>query len=242
MLSDCPPTLLFHSRVSRRKRHHYGYRTLALRNLWWPAPPYAPATTSDETSTSILQPQFAPAPTEALLTRGGSEAAARLSSGGWGGHRLMLSEMSQPVTGNGKEAMEDYADPTYSQDVHQPAPKRHAGPRHNGSSCQHPGGGSSTTGAAWTPARPLLRCEQDFMPQAVGSKRPDPLAANPTAATSTGMTSAKTTSRKVTEMDAMHIDTFDSVMPHTPFRSRSPLPSTRHRNPGAPPTHPHLFA
>ena len=47
--------LLFHSRVSGRKRCYYGYRTLALRKLWWTAPPCAPATTSDQTSSSILR-------------------------------------------------------------------------------------------------------------------------------------------------------------------------------------------
>ena len=43
---------------------------------------------------------------QTLLTRGGSEAATCHLSGGWGGHRPMLTTMSEPAAGNGKEAME----------------------------------------------------------------------------------------------------------------------------------------
>jgi hypothetical protein len=44
MLSDCSLELLFLSRVPRCKGYYFGYRTLALRKLWWPAAPYAPET------------------------------------------------------------------------------------------------------------------------------------------------------------------------------------------------------
>ena len=93
--------------------------------------------------------------------------------------------MSQPAGDNGKEAMETPIDTPSLRDVQPPAPKRHAGPRHTGSSCHNPGGGSGSAD----------------MPQVTGSRGRDPLAPNLKVPTDTGRISANPW--PVTQMDAV---------------------------------------
>jgi len=80
--------------------------------------------------------------TETLITQRGS--ATGLHGGGWGGHWPKRTEMPQLATGKGKEAMESPINTPSLCDVQSPTPKRHAGPRHAGSSYHNPGGGSGS--------------------------------------------------------------------------------------------------
>jgi len=80
--------------------------------------------------------------TETLINQRGS--ATGHQSGGWGGHWPIRTEMSQPATGKGKEAMEPPINTPSLCDVQPPAPKRHTGPRHTGSSYHNPGGGNGS--------------------------------------------------------------------------------------------------
>jgi len=95
--------------------------------------PRPPATKRARVSFDLVLP----VPVKVLIDQGGS--ATGYPGGGWGGHwpRPIRTEMPQPATGNGKEAMEPPTNTTSLQDVQPPAAKRHAGPRHTGSSCQH---------------------------------------------------------------------------------------------------------
>ena len=84
------------------------------------------------------------AATEPITQRG---YATGLQSGGWGGHWPTWTEMPQLATGSsgkGKEAMEPPINTPSLRDVQPPAPKRHAGPRHTGSSHHNPGGGNGS--------------------------------------------------------------------------------------------------
>ena len=157
MLSDCPPTLLFHSRVSRRKRHHCGYRTLAVRKLWWTATSYAPETSSGQTRTSIFRPRLGCGDGHTDNQGGPCDRTPK-----WG--------LGRTLANTDRDATADPVNTTFLRDVQPPALKRHTGPRHADSSHQNPGGGSGSANRT----------------QVTGSRGRDPMAPNLNVPTDTG--------------------------------------------------------
>ena len=102
-----------------------------------------------------------PAPLEVLTDQG--DSATGHPSGGWGGHWPIRTEMSQPATGKGKEAMEPPINTTSLRDVQPPAPKRHAGPRPSSSGPHAPGGWGRAGDTAYTSHSTILRRDKELM-------------------------------------------------------------------------------